>query len=150
VIGYAINAYNLYNSADPYIRPVRSAIYQLQTRAYPIILPYLNKAAILAQDSPGIITVGVLLLFLLISMQILNFLRRVLMFWIRLMTTVLFYGGLVLLGAAIWQRGVGRTADDMVAWGRELSEVWWREYRRWEGYQKQAQRGSARGTSRWS
>ena len=150
MIGYALNAYDLYNSADPYIRPIRSAIYQLQVRAYPIILPYLNRAAVLAQDSPGIITVGVLLLFLLIAMQILNFIRRVMMFWIRLITRVMFWGVVVLMVAAVWQRGVGRTVDDIAEWGRELNEVWWREYRRWEGYQKQAQRGGRTVTSRWS
>ena len=63
------------------------------------------------------------------------------MFWIRLMTTVVFYGGLTLLVAAIWQRGVGRTADDLMGWGNELSDVWWKEYRRWEGYQNQARGG---------
>ena len=57
------------------------------------------------------------------------------MFWIRLMVRVTFWGGVVMLVAAIWQRGVGRTVEDAVGWGRELSEVWWREYRKWEGYQ---------------
>jgi hypothetical protein len=116
------------------------------------MLPYLNRAAELAQDSPSIITVGLLLLFLLIMMQILNFARRIMMFWIRLISRLMFWGGLVLLGAAVWQRGVGRSVDDIAEWGHELSEVWWREYYRWDGYQNQAGRGgtSMRGGSRWS
>jgi hypothetical protein len=146
--GYALNAYDLYNSADPYLRPIRSSLASLQSRAYPIILPYLNNAALMAQDSPGIITVGILLLFLLIAMQILNFIRRVMMFWIRLMTRIMFWGGVVLLGAAVCQRGVGRSVEDIAEWGRELSDVWWKEYRRWEGYQNQARRSSTRGS--WS
>jgi hypothetical protein len=145
---YALNAYDLYNSADPYLRPLRTGVYQLQAKAYPILLPYLNRAAVLAQDSPGIITIGLLLLFLLIAMRILAFVSRILMFWLRLATTLFFYAGLVLVFAAIWQRGVGRTADDLVSWGSELREVWWREYRRWDGYQNQAQRGRG-NTRRW-
>ena len=105
--GYALNAYNLYNSADPYLRPIRTGMSQLQSHLSPLVLPYLNRLAVLAQDSPGILTVGVLLLFLLIVMQILNFVRRVMMFWVRILTTLVFYGAVVLLGAAIWQRGVG-------------------------------------------
>lgn len=71
------------------------------------------------------------------------------MFWVRLITTVFFYGVVVMLGAAVWQRGVGRTVEDLVGWGNELSEVWLREYRRWEGYQNQAQAKGGSGT-RWS
>lgn len=83
-------------------------------------------------------------------MQVLNLMRRVMLFWVRLTTKLVFYGGVVLLGAAVWQRGVGRTADDLVGWAGELSEVWWREYRRWEGYQNQAQRAAGtKGGSRW-
>jgi hypothetical protein len=134
---YALTAYNVYLSLDPYLRPVRRFIYDTQARTYPIMLPYLNKAAVLAQDSPAIISVGVLLLFLLIAMQVLNFVRRVMVFWIRLMVRVTFWGGVVMLVAAVWQRGVGKTAEDAVGWGRELNEVWWREYRKWEGYQNQ-------------
>lgn len=151
---YALNAYTFYNSCDPYLRPIRQGVSQLQTqfqaRAYPLLLPYLNRALVLAQDSPGILTIGVLLLFLLIAMQILNFVRRVMMFWVRLITRVVFYSAIVMVGAAVWQRGLGRTVDDLMAWGQELNEVWWREYRRWEGYQNQAKAGTGtRGGSRW-
>ena len=69
------------------------------------------------------------------------------MFWVRVVTRLTFYAGIVMLGAAIWQRGVGRTVEDLMGWGQELSDVWWREYRRWEGYQNQAKSG--RG-GRWS
>lgn len=137
VEGYAISAYQLYHRADPYLRPVRSFIYNLQARSYPIILPYLNKAAVLAQDSPAIISVGIFALIVLVALQVLNFAHRFFMFWVRLVTRIFFWGGLVLLGAAVWQRGVGRTAEDVVMWGNELRDVWWREYRKWEGYQNQ-------------
>jgi hypothetical protein len=42
----------------------------------------------------------------------------------------------------VWQRGLGRTVGDLVEWAQEIKDVWWREYRRWEGYQNQ---GRVRG-----
>lgn len=58
------------------------------------------------------------------------------------MFQVLFYGGIVVLIMVVWQRGVGRTLGDLAEWAQEIKDVWWREYRRWEGYQNQ---GRVRG-----
>jgi len=55
--------------------------------------------------------------------------------WFKVMVRITFWAVVVLLVSAVWQRGVGRTVDDLMGWGRELGDVWWREYRRWEGYQ---------------
>jgi hypothetical protein len=139
-LDYALHAYNLYTTADPYLRPIRRTIYEVQARSYPLILPYLNRAAVLAQDSPAILTVGVLLLFLLIAMQVLNFVRRVMMFWMRLVMRLVFWGGVAVLVSVVLQRGVGRTVEDLMGWGQELGEVWVTEYRRWEGYQNMKQK----------
>jgi hypothetical protein len=109
------------------------------------MLPYLNHAAVLAKNSPAILTVGVLLLFLLVAMQILNFVRRIMMFWVRVVYRLVFWGGLATLIAVVAQRGMERSVGDLMDWGRELSEVWWREYRRWEGYQKMQQQSQGTG-----
>lgn len=66
------------------------------------------------------------------------------------MVRIAFWGGVVVLGCVVWQRGVGRTAGDVGAWGQELGVVWRREYERWEGYQKQQQQvggGVGKGSS---
>jgi uncharacterized protein YggT (Ycf19 family) len=132
---YASQALHIYNTADPYVRPIRRFIFQTQRQIYPILLPYLNTAADLAHKSPAIITVGILLLFLLIAMQVLNFIRRVMVWWFKLVMRIAFWTVVVLVISAVWQRGLQRTVGDLVGWGQELSDVWWREYRRWEGYQ---------------
>ena len=142
-----VQAYGYYLSLDPYLRPLRRAVYELQARLYPILLPYLNRTAVLAQDSPAILTVGILLLFLLMAMQVFNFVRRVMAFWLRRVMRVTFCGGIVMLGAAVYQRGMGRTAEDVGGWAQEINDVWWREYRRWEGYQNH-QRTPAKATWR--
>lgn len=60
-------------------------------------------------------------------------------FGLRIVFNIALLGIVVVTLAAVWERGVGRTAEDMVAGWRTLSEVWWGEYRKWEGYQNQAQ-----------
>jgi hypothetical protein len=132
----------LYHYLNPYIRSATSLLSTIQSTLTPFLLPALNRAAVFAQDSPAIITVGLLLLLLVISMQILNFARRIVVFWTRIMFKVLFYGGIAVLMMVVWQRGLGRTVGDLVEWAQEIKDVWWREYRRWEGYQNQ---GRVRG-----
>jgi uncharacterized protein YggT (Ycf19 family) len=136
-VEFASQVLHIYSTADPYLRPIRRFIFQTQRQIYPILLPYLNTAANLAHKSPAIITVGILLLFLLIAMQVLNFIRRVMVWWFKLVMRIAFWTVVVLVISAVWQRGPERTVGDLVGWGQELSEVWWREYRRWEGYQNQ-------------
>jgi len=140
----------LYHEADPYIRPIKSSLSSIYASLYPTLLPFLNRLALFAQDSPALVSVGVLLLFLLIAVQILGFIKRVLVWWFKLVVRITLWGLLAVLIGVVWQRGVGRTVADAAGWGQELGEVWWREYRRWEGYQKQqAGRQGTRAGSAW-
>lgn len=59
------------------------------------------------------------------------------MWWIRVVWWTSVTAVMVLLVSAVWQRGPERVLDDVVGWAGHLSEVWLREYRRWEGYQNQ-------------
>ncbi|CAL3970908.1 unnamed protein product [Diplocarpon coronariae] len=142
---YAIHAIQALHTAEPYTRPVRSYISTIRAQSAPILLPYLNKAASLAQESPAILSLGVLLLLLVLIMQILAFVRRVMLFWVRLAMRLVFWACVVLLVSVVWQRGVGRTVTDAASWTEELRGVWWREYRRWEGYQTQGPVGQGQG-----
>ncbi len=108
---------------------------KIYAQCTPILLPYLNRAAALAQESPAIVSLGALLLVLIIAMQILAFFRRMMMFWIRLIVKLGSWGAIGILLGVVWQRGLGRTAMDLAAWTEELRAVWWREYRKWEDYQ---------------
>ncbi|KAH6678123.1 hypothetical protein B0J14DRAFT_697164 [Halenospora varia] len=89
---YTYQALALYHDLDPYLSPVRSTISQTRATLYPIVLPYLNLALDFAQDSPAIISVGVLILFLLVSLQILSWIRRIMMWWFRLVMRIMFWG----------------------------------------------------------
>lgn len=144
---YQGELHTIYTYLSPYLTPVLRFLLSLQRTLYPMVLPLLNRAAVFTQDSPAIISVGILVLLLVISVQILNFARRILMFWTRLVMRLTFWGGLAVLGMVVWQRGVATTAMEVVGWTRELADLWLREYRRWEGYQNQGQaaRGAANG-----
>lgn len=133
---------------DPYLRPVRQFFWDFQSTCYPILLPYLNRLAVFAQESPSVVSLAVLLLVLAIMLQILSWVRRMMVWWFRLVTRVMFWGTVVVLASVVWQRGLGRTLQDVMMWGEELSDVWWREYRRWEGYQNMRRdQGAAGGAS---
>lgn len=141
---YALQAYSLYTSSEPYLRPVRQLVWQLQAASVPLV----NQFLTFSQEQPAIITLFLLAFMLVISLQILNFARRVIAWWMRLVVRLVFYGGLIVLALAIWQRGVGETVEDVSGWGREVAEVWSREYRRWEATGK-GSAGGARGPKRW-
>lgn len=66
------------------------------------------------------------------------------MFWANMVFKLLFWGGVVLALSVVLQRGVGRTAEDAVGWWGEVSEVWWKEYQRWEGMQERGRNANAR------
>lgn len=136
---------SIYQTLDPYLRSANNMLYTLQSYLTPLLLPLLNRAAVFAQDSPAIITVGLLLLLFVISLQILNLARRMIVFWTRILFQILFYGGLVVLSMVVWQRGLGRTAGDLADWAVEIQQVWLMEYRRWEGYQNQGRAGVKAG-----
>jgi hypothetical protein len=140
---------SIYCTLNPYIQYGTSALSTLQSQLTPYLLPLLNRLAAFATDSPAVITVALLLLLLVVSMQILNFARRLIVFWTRIMFQVLFYGGLVILVMVVWQRGVGRTVGDLMEWAEEIRQVWLMEYRRWEGYGNQAQGRMRAGSGRY-
>jgi hypothetical protein len=156
---YALTITHNISNLTPYLLPIYNTLQQslttVRTQVAPIVLPHVNKALVLAQDSPGIISVGILILLLLIVLQIVNIVRRIMMFWVRLLTRILFWGGIALVIAVVWQRGLSRSANDLLNFGQEISDVWWGEYRRWEGYQnrgKQKQQqfaGYSKAGSSW-
>lgn len=137
----------LYHFIQPYTTPITSLITTVKNETYPILLPQLNKLAILAQDSPAILTVGVFLLLLLIALQILAMMKRMVMWWFSLIFRLLFWGMVGVVVSLVWQRGVENTFSDLYGWGETLGRVWWREYERWDGYQKQSQQQQRFGGS---
>jgi len=126
----------VYNIAEPLIRPITTTFSTITSQAWPFILPLLNRLAESAHEYPAIIVVGIFLMLILVVLQILVYVQNVMMFWYRLITRIVIFATLVVVVAVVWQRGIGRTFSDIQSIARELSVVWWREYEKWEGYQK--------------
>ncbi|CZT48139.1 uncharacterized protein RSE6_08800 [Rhynchosporium secalis] len=124
---------------EPYTRLPLRTLNSLYTQATPLLTPYISSLLNTLHASPAILSLAAIILLLVLALQILSFIRRVMMFWFRLVMRLVFWAVLGLAVAVVWQRGVGRTMEDLWMWGNEVRRVWEGEYKRWEGYQNQGQ-----------
>lgn len=84
---------------------------------------------------------------------ILNWIRRLLMWWTRMAMRIATWAFLLALAAWIWERGVFESARDMAVMGGKIvgylaviKDVWLQEYDRYEAQQGMAgTRGTASG-----
>jgi len=147
---YFLSAIHLYNSADPYLQPVRNTFYTVQSRSLPIITPYLDTLADYAANSSGLLIVAFAVILLLLAKAVLSWIWRTILFWLR----ISFYAAVILALAIAWKRGFEETGRDLGRWAGELGQFWLKEYERFEGYQKlhherQGMGGGHAATSSW-
>ncbi|TDZ65911.1 hypothetical protein CTRI78_v003479 [Colletotrichum trifolii] len=125
------------------LQTLRAHLSAAVARAYDALYPHLAPAvdATLAylHNSPELVSFGVLLALLAATVIVLNWIRRVVAFWTALVLRAAFWGAVVVLVAAVWQRGVWETARDGVVLGGKVvgfaaavKDVWVSEYRRYE------------------
>jgi hypothetical protein len=119
-----------------------------------LINPLLNHliypALLRLYNSPDILTIVLLGVLLLISLKILELLRRAVVFWVRMFTRLAFWGSILVAGVYVWGRGWEGALEDGQRWGGEIAALWMREYRRYEAAQQDGQtvRGMNRGAER--
>lgn len=106
---------------------------------YPHVAPAIDATLAFLQDSPELVSFGILLALLAATVVVLNWIRRVVAFWTTLVLKVAFWGAVVAMLAAVVQRGVWETARDAVVVGGKVvgfaaavKDVWVSEYRRYE------------------
>ncbi|KAH7330386.1 hypothetical protein BKA65DRAFT_58174 [Rhexocercosporidium sp. MPI-PUGE-AT-0058] len=116
---YAPPLLSLLSTVEPYTRAPLRTFQTLTDNLTPLITPYLTTLLNTLHTSPAILSLAALLLLAILALQILLFVRRILMFWFRMVMRLVFWGVVVLIVSVVWQRG----------------------YRRWEGYQNQGQNG---------
>lgn len=67
---------------------------------------------------PDLVSILLLAVILLISLKILDYARRVIVFWVSLVLRLVFWGALVGVGFYVYQNGVGKSVQDFGwAWG---------------------------------
>lgn len=69
-----------------------------------------------------------MLLILFLSLKLLNMLWQAVMFWIRLATRIVFWGGATVLAFWIVHRGIDGAMDDLGYW----TGVWKGELEHWQ------------------
>jgi hypothetical protein len=119
-----------------------------------VITPLLNHliypALLRLYNSPDVLTIVLLGVLLLISLKILDLLRRAVVFWVRMFTRLAFWGSILVAGVYVWGRGWEGALEDGQRWSGEIARVWTREYRRYQAAQVEGQtvRGMNQGAER--
>ena len=119
--------YSFYTTTyNPYVTPIYRFILLAQSYLYrhifPLIFPLYtlaNKALrTLNSDSPDLLALLALGITLYISLRVLDYVRRTIVFWISLVIRLGLYAGVVGLGIYVWQRGLEQSLQDLAwAWG---------------------------------
>ncbi|KAF5023305.1 hypothetical protein F66182_4613 [Fusarium sp. NRRL 66182] len=121
--------------------------------AAPLLEPLFDRIMIALAENQGLVGVVASLAVLATVLVVLNWIRRLLMWWTRLAMRVAMWAVLFAIGAWIWERGVFDSARDMAVVGGKIvgylaviKDVWLQEYDRYEAQQGMAgPRGAASG-----
>ncbi|KAH7170832.1 hypothetical protein EDB81DRAFT_181106 [Dactylonectria macrodidyma] len=126
----------------------RGAVAQLQhllSAAYPVLQPLFERLLDAMAENQGLVGVIASLLVLATVLVVLNWIRRLLMWWTRLALRVASWAALVAIAAWVWDRGVFESARDVAVGGGKivgylafLKDVWVDEYNRYEAQQGMA------------
>jgi len=116
--------------------------------AYPVVEPAMDRVARALHNSPDVVVLAFVVVLLVLVLQVLAWLRRLVVWWTRLAFRILFWACVVGLVAFVWQRGVEASLRDAVVLGSEVAgylaavrDIWVSEYRKYEA-QGQAPGGS--------
>jgi hypothetical protein len=118
--------------------------------AYPFLEPLLDRVARALNNSPDFVVLIFVLIVAAIVLQLLVWVRRVIMWWTNLAFRLVFWLCLGLFISMVWQRGFEASLRDAVVIGGKImgyaavvKDIWLREYRKYE-----AQTRAGGGTSR--
>lgn len=121
------------------VRQANVVLNNIYKTMIPVIEPFFDRLLDAINENQG--TTGLLLVVAVITavLVVMNWIRRIMMWWTRMVAKLSFYAILALLLAAVWQRGLTTTARDLVVFGSKLAgygaalkDVWMEEYDRYE------------------
>lgn len=105
----------------------------------PLVLPLLDRVAAAVSENQGAAGLVLVAIVLTVVVVVLNWIRRLMMWWTRLVTRILYYAFLVAVASAVWQRGIFQTAEDVVVFASKLmgyagavKDIWINEYNHYE------------------
>ena len=111
--------YGTYQTYSPYARQALSLLSTIRSYTTLLIDQVTRK--------PDLATIALLLIVVFISLKVLDILWQALMFWVRMVRRVVFWGGLAVLGMWLWTRGPEGVVEDVGYW----VGVWQAERETW-------------------
>lgn len=121
----------------------RTALAQARRSAdvvLPLLQPLFDRALALLAEHQGALDMLVPLAVLLATLIVLNWVRRIILWWTRLAFRAVFWAAFAALAAWVVNRGVVASARDAAVLGAKivgyvavLKDVWMAEYKRYEG-----------------
>lgn len=116
-------------------------------KAYPYIQPQVERLVDAMEGSPTASSVVVPLVILTVAVIVLNWIRRMVMWWTRMAFRLVFWATIVALGAWVWNRGIEASLRDTFVLGGKIvgycavvKDIWVAEYKRYEDQQKKTRR----------
>ena len=127
---YIPQAYQLYNTYygtySPYIAPILRAILLTQSYFYRYIFPTIyplytlsnNALHSMSSDSPDLVTLAALAIVFIISIRVLDYMRKTVIGWITFAIKFGMWAAVALVGVYVYQRGVEQSLEDFGwVWG---------------------------------
>ena len=117
---------NYYYPLQPYLGPLYRILLSSQAFFYRQVFPTLyplyvlsNKALhSLSTDAPDILTLAILAIALIVSVRVLDYMRRTIMYWVGLAMKMGLWMTVGGLGLYVWQRGFDQSVEDFgYVWG---------------------------------
>ncbi|KAI8684411.1 Hypothetical protein NCS54_00109100 [Fusarium falciforme] len=137
------------------LRHVLVQAQNLLDTAAPIIEPLFDRLMTAMAENQGLVGVIASLLVLATFLIILNWIRRLLMWWTRLAMRIATWAILFAIAAWVWERGVFESAKDMAIAGGKVAgylavikDVWLEEYNKYEAQQGMAGSGGTKSGAR--
>lgn len=124
--------YAAYQTYSPYARQAWSILSTIRSYAFLLIDQVARK--------PDLATIALLLVVIFVSLKILDILWQTLMFWLRMVRRVLFWGTLVVLAVWMWSRGPAGVMEDVGYW----VETWKKEKDHWTERERMARMAGQR------
>jgi hypothetical protein len=124
MIDYFPQAFHLYTTYytpyEAYLGPLRRYFFLSQSYFYRFAFPYLwpayklgNKALGIFLDAPDMATLVLLAVMLLVSLKLLNMLRKTIIYWVSVAVRLGMWIVVAAVGVYVWQRGVEQGMEDL-------------------------------------
>ncbi|KAK2589798.1 hypothetical protein QQS21_012524 [Conoideocrella luteorostrata] len=135
-----------------YTQALASQLQGLLSSLSPYVQPMVDRALAAMVDNQGATGLVVLLVLMTAVVVVMNWIRRLVMWWTRLVMQGVFWAGVVLALAWVWNRGVLESVRDAVVLASKvlgylavLKDFWMEEYERYEANGSGSGSGSGSG-----